>query len=379
MVEAIGNKKRIEWLDILKGFMMLFVIYGHITIDHFWIIYIYSFHMPVYFMLSGMTYSFNKEWDFSGFARKKFGALMLPYFVLNAYAAPFREWLERVGELRNQSFAELLLGVLISNGDSGYKMASNTTWFIPCLFLTTMFVFSVDKAFYFVSGLKTRNASGAKSRNSRLPLSEGQEEVKNDIYVTVCILIIIALALALGMNKGSGGIWHFRGAVFSMLFYQFGYLFLRKTDRIEVFIDSMGRVIFVPIALLLYAGYKLSAVNGYVTIIRNIYKNPFLFYISALLSCTGFILLAMVVSKNEKAVKKLRVFDLVGRKTLPYIALQVPIMKLVWHYIPVFGTRLEPYCSILTVVLFFGLLPLSNLVDNYVPKRLPGWKSSKIL
>lgn len=76
-------KKRIEWLDLLKGVTIYLVIFGHcitrmgnstyIT----WInILICSFHMPMFFVLSG--YTLNVKYNFKEFIGKKFVSLMLP-------------------------------------------------------------------------------------------------------------------------------------------------------------------------------------------------------------------------------------------------------------------------------------------------------------
>lgn len=54
---------RIEWVDILKGIAIICVFIGHTTNDnygnisgllHMWI---YSFHMPLFFFLSGYVFS----------------------------------------------------------------------------------------------------------------------------------------------------------------------------------------------------------------------------------------------------------------------------------------------------------------------------------
>ena len=51
--------KRVEWVDIAKGYGILLVIIGHLPIP--WIISrsLYSFHLPLFFFLSG--YFFFKK------------------------------------------------------------------------------------------------------------------------------------------------------------------------------------------------------------------------------------------------------------------------------------------------------------------------------
>ena len=49
--------KRIEWMNVVKGLEIICVVYGHtIFKDELWRIWIYSFHMPIFFFLSGVTY-----------------------------------------------------------------------------------------------------------------------------------------------------------------------------------------------------------------------------------------------------------------------------------------------------------------------------------
>ena len=49
------NKKRILWIDYAKAFAMFFVIFGHVNSGNYLTNWIYSFHMPLFFLLSGIT------------------------------------------------------------------------------------------------------------------------------------------------------------------------------------------------------------------------------------------------------------------------------------------------------------------------------------
>lgn len=52
-------KKRIEWVDIAKGITILLVIIGH-SVDGILRAAIFSFHMPLFFILSGLTTKYSK-------------------------------------------------------------------------------------------------------------------------------------------------------------------------------------------------------------------------------------------------------------------------------------------------------------------------------
>lgn len=72
---------RVKWIDNAKGIAMLCVILGHmgnITIGSVNIDFVYSFHLTIFFLLSGYTLKpnkLNKE-----YVNKKFRRLMIPYF-----------------------------------------------------------------------------------------------------------------------------------------------------------------------------------------------------------------------------------------------------------------------------------------------------------
>ena len=58
--------KRINWIDIAKGITIILVIIGHLNVKWFpkldiVINEIYTFHMPLFFMLSGLTLKIKDE------------------------------------------------------------------------------------------------------------------------------------------------------------------------------------------------------------------------------------------------------------------------------------------------------------------------------
>jgi fucose 4-O-acetylase-like acetyltransferase len=68
--------KRIEWIDLSKGIGMVLVILGHCVcfggnIHNI----VFSFHMPLFFILSGIVFGNNQK----NFVLKKAKALLVPY------------------------------------------------------------------------------------------------------------------------------------------------------------------------------------------------------------------------------------------------------------------------------------------------------------
>ena len=85
--------QRIEWIDIAKAFGIILVSFGHIrngdgesvwlpaldsTIDA-----IYLFHMPLFFILGGLTFSAKRS--FRQFLVRKIRTLLIPYYFFSLY------------------------------------------------------------------------------------------------------------------------------------------------------------------------------------------------------------------------------------------------------------------------------------------------------
>lgn len=72
-------KKRLLWVDILKGILILLMVVGHAT-GRF-NKYIYQFHMAAFFMISGYTIDYSKR-SFARFVYDRFMGLLLPFFSI---------------------------------------------------------------------------------------------------------------------------------------------------------------------------------------------------------------------------------------------------------------------------------------------------------
>ena len=70
--------KRIEWLDVIKALGIVLVYFGHAHVPGN--IYIYMFHMPMFFIISGFCWNEekNRSMSFKAGAKKKFKAYMIP-------------------------------------------------------------------------------------------------------------------------------------------------------------------------------------------------------------------------------------------------------------------------------------------------------------
>lgn len=88
------QKSRIIWIDNLRCIAMFICVMGHVymgTTPDTLRYYIYSFHMPLFFAISGASYYLqtkNREYTFLGMLENKSRGILWPYFVFSMLNIP---------------------------------------------------------------------------------------------------------------------------------------------------------------------------------------------------------------------------------------------------------------------------------------------------
>lgn len=122
--------KRVEWIDIAKGIGIMLVILGH-TIALKYSSIIYTFHMPLFFMLSGL---FAKHYSSFGQAlNKRVNTILIPWMKL--YAISFIIVL-MIPEWRSQlNVSECLMELYTANTN---LIQNSSLWYLVCFFFVTL-------------------------------------------------------------------------------------------------------------------------------------------------------------------------------------------------------------------------------------------------
>lgn len=134
---------RIHYIDIMKGIGILFVILGHMQklISSSILLLIYSFHIPLFYFISGMVYKERyDEYDKLEYVKKIGGSLLYPYltlFVINMFYGLIKEGIVK--------FPKYVLSFLYSNFifDSNYVGA---IWFLCSLFVVEFMFFLIHNS-----------------------------------------------------------------------------------------------------------------------------------------------------------------------------------------------------------------------------------------
>ena len=128
--------KRIEYIDIARGIGILLVVLGHNDfgyISPFGYKLIYSFHMPLFFFLSG--YFLNVSIPFVDFLKKGFNSLLKPYFF-----TIFLIYFVSVS-FGKMGFATALQRITKSLYASTIYIDWVQLWFLPHLFIVGLYAF----------------------------------------------------------------------------------------------------------------------------------------------------------------------------------------------------------------------------------------------
>ena len=123
--------KRIEWIDIAKGIGIILVVIGHISQIEVLNDIIYSFHMPLFFIISGYLYK-RKE----NFTKGKFKKILIPYLAFSIISFIYWVFIERKIRGQDISPVKMCANIFLARGGDDNYIFNVVLWFLPCLFMT---------------------------------------------------------------------------------------------------------------------------------------------------------------------------------------------------------------------------------------------------
>jgi len=252
-------RKRITWIDMAKGYGSLLVIYGHI--DRYSVLgeWLYTFHVPLFFILSG--YMFNGECNFNEFFRKKVKSMIIPYICLGIPMVSF--W----------AIGEVISGKLNWKGGVftviRFVFVQNriwTLWFLACLFLLNIL-------FYFAV-----------------------KYIKKDIFLAIFAIILAILGLMYYELGGQPLVWNADVCLTAFPFFFIGYMLRKNPDVLNKISGKTRSSILWFIACLTvnivcsYCSYRISGKG--LDMYESSYGVPLLVYIAAVTGTMCVIILA---------------------------------------------------------------------------------------
>lgn len=249
--------QRIGWLDALRGFAMLCVIMGHLSgMDQQAKIWLYSFHMPLFYIILGRCFDMRSMIPYCILACVKDQAkkLLFPYAMLTIVCAPFWYINHIVLGDGKVSFKRLLVGFLTADQYEG-TMTNGALWFLPALFLTSV-------VFWFLVDL----------------------EHKGKVNLAGSLGICAALAIGVGIFcEGKPTAWNVAGVPAMVIFYGIGCMAMQSYRRHRDAIESLSpTVMTAAIIALMSVGTWAALANTKVSLLVNDYEVFALMLVSSL-------------------------------------------------------------------------------------------------
>ena len=325
------KKERVEWIDALRGLAMFFVIWGHTYSTNKTIIknYIYSFHLPLFFFISGLTFGDSDKLSFKEFAKKRIKGLLIPYLIINIICYFFMIVLYNFDIIKNFGYIKDIAGIFYSN-NSILPIPCGPAWFLVTLFLSEIL-------FYFL-----------------------KKNTKNDFDLGVVVIICGLISYVNSLSKFQ--IWsplHISTALTGVVFYYLGYLFIKNIKKFDFILKDKLRMFMWGGSLGLIA-IILEYNNRRVSFDANVYGSITLFYFSALFSIFAFMMLTMLILQKSHILKN------IGKNTIFYLAYHDLILFTLRHYYPnCFKGSIKVLLLALCVTLF--MYPFALLCDKYFP------------
>ena len=331
-----SRAERIEWIDEAKGVGIILVMLGHCYLHERFCVWFYAFHMPLFFVLSG--YTFSGKGSFAIYLGKKIKTLLVPYifFVIVTMC-----W--------NGVFA-------VSHG-SEYPMFEiirlyviqeryTVLWFIPCLFLANLLMYMLQ-AF-------------------RLKISH------------FWLIVGCVAALLFGIYRviiGKDLPWNADLALLAMAFMSFG-----KWCRDENIIEKMkskNKSLFICIGLSLLVSKVNYIYFDKVDLYVDSFGNPIFFIVAAIAGVLAVGLISMTI--NNQILTEL------GKNSLIYYGLHRIIIDLVFNIYGKLGIQIDDaswiavgWAIVGVCIAIVVLTPVKCFVLKYMPWCLGKKRIEKI-
>jgi acyltransferase len=359
MNEKTISVRRIAWIDIAKAYGIILVFYGHVvevladygnTPAFLEFKFIYSFHMPLFFILCGYV-SRNKDSDFSSFFKYHLTSRIVPVVFFNLLALSIKNIIAiSSNSLDFANVKKDLLGLLFLL--KGYPTFNFMTWFLICLF-------TVENIHFFL--------------NQHL-------KKHKDLIIFSCIFFFLGWLITWKINffqiiTGiANNFWYVHESLIAYSFYLFGVL-LKRLGFLENKKTLFREITYLVVTLLLVLltfnlnTHLFTFRKPVVLMAVSSHGNPLLFLITALTGSLFVILLADLTPAN-------RIILFIGQNTLILLGLSGLFYSFVndkvligmKDFLPKSNLLIFGACSLVTLSSIIICIPFILILNKFLPQ-----------
>ncbi|MFC6998652.1 acyltransferase family protein [Rufibacter roseus] len=332
------ENERFLWVDYAKAIGIFLVVLAHTPLWTPAQNFIYVFHMPLFFFISGYLFSHRKHVTYLAFIKRRTKQLLVPYLFFSAITFLF--WLfvgRKFGDDAGASvlWYKPLLGILYGIGRPPWLVHCIPLWFILCLFV-------VENIYYLI--------------------------FKNTDKKFLLLVLFGALGYIDYQYNPVRMFWSVNTALVALVFYAAGNIYKEKVKEFSAFKSAPLAGCLVVGALLVYA---FSLINGRVNMHVHYYNNYAYFMIG------GFIGIGMCIAVSV-LLGRLRIADgvaeFISRNTIIILGFHLMAISLVKGVVYfVLKTPLESLNEmfaanlLLSFVSFLLLYPVIFVLNKWFP------------
>lgn len=268
-ISSAQKNKRVEYVDVAKAIAIFLVVLGHPrpvedygSLEQF----LYAFHMPLFFMLSGIFLKQKNHYDVQtwlGFLKKNLLGLFVPYIVWAAIYMPFSY----------VNLSKVLYGswAVLRNTET-----LSSLWFLPVLFLARTYL------------------------EAMMHLSWKFHWDARKVAI-VCTLLFFVVGMVIPHNNGEDGIgmpWGFDIAFVAAAFMLLGYLgkpYLEKLAALNNWIKLAiaGGSFLILLIGIHFADY--SETHPFMLMANAEFGSPVLCVVNGIIGSLSVIMIAQII------------------------------------------------------------------------------------
>ena len=323
------QEDRFENIDVIRGICIVYMILGHVDLGTSFDHYIHAFHMPIFFILSGLFFKRKKMFSIKKIIKntKKY---LIPYlfFSIFFFLVSFFTGMEYIG------FRESLKSYFTTNDN--FVPIAGALWFLTAFYFCQIFISILDK-------------------------------IDNEVIFYLMSFLIFLIGIYVN-NIFNFRLWLSISSSFvGVGLVCLGYI-IRKYNFFEKFqfTNNIFLVLFLFVINML-----LILKTGYVNMRTSIFPNLYLFLFNLIISFIVYLNLSNLIVKYQvlKCLKAL--FIWFGKYSMIFLCLNQYIVKSIKLYIS-FSTRFMQNC-IVSVISLLILFILSILIAKTKIKKIFGY------
>jgi fucose 4-O-acetylase-like acetyltransferase len=314
----VDLQNRINWIDQAKGIGILLVVIGHMNIPVKLSVVIFSFHMPLFFFISG--YLFNElkyKNNLKVLLISKLSSLVWPFITFTILAFLFLIIIGNFTDLKSFNWFEFL---------KGNKSINTPLWFLTALFATEIIFFQIVQA-----------------SNS------------NIFAIVIIVLAILTLGFINIYTINKSLVLNIHIALISQSFFLTGWLF-KKYNLPKIPSNS---IYLLMISILSFSFLLITSLNNSrMDMIENKYGNILLVILSTFFGISFIIFMSKILLRlNYIKV----VFDYMGKNSLPILGVHSIIAPFVVFLFGHFPFRLD------RILIIIGIYISVEFFNRFIP------------